>query len=95
MTRMDTGRTNQTIDQDRRRLLGAATMGMAVAGAASLLPSQLLLLLRPRAMTFAPSMSTFRKRTLRNCAGALSSAKWKPGLACFRAPEACNTLHGS
>ena len=34
MTRMDTGRTNQTIDQDRRRLLGAATMGMAVAGAA-------------------------------------------------------------
>ena len=41
MTRMDTGRTNQTIDQDRRRLLGAATMGMAVAGAASLLPSQL------------------------------------------------------
>jgi hypothetical protein len=23
MTRMDTGRTNQTIDQDRRRLLGA------------------------------------------------------------------------
>ena len=26
---------------------------------------------------------------------ALSSAKWKPGLACFRAPEACNTLHGS
>ncbi|MFZ3326669.1 MAG: enoyl-CoA hydratase-related protein [Methylocella sp.] len=41
MTRMDTGRTNQTIDQDRRRLLGAATMGMAVAGAAILLPSQL------------------------------------------------------
>jgi pimeloyl-ACP methyl ester carboxylesterase len=38
---MDTGRTNQTIDQDRRRLLGAATMGIAVAGATSLLPSQL------------------------------------------------------
>jgi hypothetical protein len=82
MTRMDTGRTNQTIDQDRRRLLGAATMGMAVAGAASLLPSQLAA--APRAMTFAPSTSTFRKRTLRNCAGALSSAKWKPGLGCFR-----------
>jgi pimeloyl-ACP methyl ester carboxylesterase len=41
MTRMDTGRTTETIDQDRRRLLGAATIGMAVAGAASLLPSQL------------------------------------------------------
>jgi len=41
MTRKDTSRTNQTIDQDRRRLLGAATIGMAVVGAASLLPSQL------------------------------------------------------
>ena len=35
------GTGDQTIDQDRRRLLGAATMGLAVAGAASLLPSQL------------------------------------------------------
>ena len=40
MTRTDTSRTTETIDRDRRRLLGAATMGMAVAGAASLLPSQ-------------------------------------------------------
>jgi pimeloyl-ACP methyl ester carboxylesterase len=40
MTRMDTSRTTETIDQDRRRLLGVATMGLAVAGAASLLPSQ-------------------------------------------------------
>ena len=39
--KMDTSRNTETIDQDRRRLLGAATMGMAVAGAASLLPSQL------------------------------------------------------
>jgi Epoxide hydrolase N terminus len=31
----------ETIDQDRRRLLGTATMGIAVAAAASLLPSQL------------------------------------------------------
>ncbi len=51
MTRMDTGRTNQTIDQDRRRLLGAATMGMAVAGAASLLPSQLANGVAGRAVT--------------------------------------------
>jgi pimeloyl-ACP methyl ester carboxylesterase len=41
MTRMKRSRTTETINQDRRRLLGAATMGMAVAGAASLLPSQL------------------------------------------------------
>src|SRR5271167_3704242 len=41
MTSMDTSRTAEVIDQDRRRLLGTATMGIAVAGAASLLPSQL------------------------------------------------------
>jgi pimeloyl-ACP methyl ester carboxylesterase len=38
---MDTSRTTEAIDQDRRRLLGTATMGIATAGAASLLPSQL------------------------------------------------------
>ena len=36
---MDTGRTAEAIDQDRRRLLGT-TAGIAVAGAASLLHSQ-------------------------------------------------------
>src|SRR5271165_5552315 len=41
MTRIDMSRTTEAIDQDRRRLLGTATMGIAVAGAASLLPSQL------------------------------------------------------
>jgi hypothetical protein len=40
MTRKDQSSTNQSIDQDRRRLLAAATMGMAAAGAASLLPSR-------------------------------------------------------
>jgi pimeloyl-ACP methyl ester carboxylesterase len=38
---MDTSGTTETIDQDRRRLLGAATLGMAVASAANLLPSKL------------------------------------------------------
>ena len=38
---MDTIKTSETIDQDRRRLLGTAAMGIAVAGAASLLPSKL------------------------------------------------------
>src|SRR5215472_8270111 len=37
---MDTSRTTEAIDQDRRRILVTAT-GIAVAGAASLLPSQL------------------------------------------------------
>src|SRR5882757_2006978 len=37
---MNTNKTNEAIDQDRRRLLGMATMGI-VAGTASLLPSQL------------------------------------------------------
>ena len=38
---MDTTKTPEAIDQDRRRLLGTAAMGIAAAGAASLLPSQL------------------------------------------------------
>jgi pimeloyl-ACP methyl ester carboxylesterase len=38
---MDTSRTTEAIDQDRRRLLGTATMGIAAAGAVSVLPSQL------------------------------------------------------
>ena len=40
MTRTDTSIANEAINQDRRRLLGTATMGIAAAGAASLLPSQ-------------------------------------------------------
>ncbi|MER9440559.1 epoxide hydrolase [Mesorhizobium sp. M0340] len=36
---MDTTRTSETIDQDRRRLLSTAAVGIAAAGAASLLPS--------------------------------------------------------
>ncbi len=39
---MDTTRMAEEIDHHRRRLLGMATMGIAVAGAASLLPSQLV-----------------------------------------------------
>src|SRR5437899_1472465 len=38
---MDTTKTTEAIDQERRRLLGTAVMGIAVAGTASLLPSQL------------------------------------------------------
>ena len=39
---MDTTRMAEEIDHHRRRLLGMATMGIAVAGAAILLPSQLV-----------------------------------------------------
>ena len=39
---MDTNKTTEVINQDRRRLLGAAAMGLAVVGAASLLPTQLV-----------------------------------------------------
>jgi pimeloyl-ACP methyl ester carboxylesterase len=38
---MDTRRTTEAVDEDRRRLLGTATLSIAAAGAASLLPSQL------------------------------------------------------
>src|ERR1700692_4221985 len=37
---MDTTKTSEVVDQDRRRLLGTATVGMSAAGAASLLPSR-------------------------------------------------------
>jgi hypothetical protein len=67
MTGMHTGRTNQAIDQDRRRLLGAATMGMAVAGAASLLPSQLAA--APLGDGIRLFHVNFPRRTLRNYAG--------------------------
>jgi Epoxide hydrolase N terminus len=40
MTGTDTSIASEAINQDRRRLLGTATMGIAAAGAASLLPSQ-------------------------------------------------------
>ena len=39
---MHTRKATEAIDQDRRRLLGTAAMGIAVAGTASLLPSQLV-----------------------------------------------------
>ena len=38
---MNTIRTSEAIDHDRRRLLGTAAMGIVAAGAASLFPSQL------------------------------------------------------
>ena len=38
---MNTSKATEAIDQDRRRLLGTATMGIAVASAASLFPSQM------------------------------------------------------
>ncbi len=39
---METTKTPEVIDQDRRRLLGTATMGIAAAGALSLVPTHLV-----------------------------------------------------
>src|SRR5215813_13017108 len=40
-SQMSSRNSAEAVDRDRRRLLGMATIGLAVAGAASLLPSQL------------------------------------------------------
>src|SRR4051794_36143513 len=37
---MDAYKTSNTIDRDRRRFVGTAAMGIAAAGAASLLPTE-------------------------------------------------------
>ncbi len=50
---MDNRNVIEGIDQDRRRLLGAATLGIAVAGTAGLLPTQL------RAATAAEAVRPF------------------------------------
>ena len=42
MTKADTSITSEAINKDRRRLLGTAMMGITAAGAASLLPSQVV-----------------------------------------------------
>ena len=68
MTSIDTSGTTEAIDQDRRRLLGTATMGIAVAGAASLLPAQLAA--ATAGEPSGPSGSTFRKRSSSISAGA-------------------------
>jgi enoyl-CoA hydratase/carnithine racemase len=50
---------------------------------------------RWRAVFVARATSSFWRAICASLpTSALSSAKWKPGSACFRAPEACNTLHG-
>ena len=62
-------KTTETIDQDRRRLLGTAAMGIAAAGAASLLPSHLAAAPAGRCRS-VPSASTFRTRRWPIFAGA-------------------------
>jgi hypothetical protein len=42
MTKTDASITSEAINKDRRRLLGTAMMGITAAGAASLLPSQVV-----------------------------------------------------
>ena len=73
MTSIDTSGTTEAIDQDRRRLLGAATMGIAVAGAASLCPSQLAA--APAAMP-SPFRINIPEEELINLRRRVAATRW-------------------
>ena len=74
MTSMDTSRTAEVIDQDRRRILGTATMGIAVAGAASLLPSQLAA--TPAGDAIRPFRIDVPEKTLIDLRRRLAATRW-------------------
>jgi pimeloyl-ACP methyl ester carboxylesterase len=74
MTSMDTSRTAEVIDQDRRRILGTATMGIAVAGAASLLPSQLAA--APAGDAIRPFRIDVPEKTLIDLRRRLAATRW-------------------
>ena len=65
---MNTSKTIEAIDHNRRRLLGMAAMGITVAGAGSLLPSQLAA--APAGDTIRPFRVHYRKNSSPICAGA-------------------------
>jgi len=71
---MDTSRTAEVIDQDRRRILGTATMGIAVAGAASLLPSQLAA--TPAGDAIRPFRIDVPEKTLIDLRRRLAATRW-------------------
>jgi pimeloyl-ACP methyl ester carboxylesterase len=74
MTSMDTSRTAEIIDQDRRRILGTATMGIAAAGAASLLPSQLAA--APAGEDIRPFRIDVPEKTLIDLRRRINSTRW-------------------
>src|SRR5271166_4768020 len=74
MASMDMSRTAEVIDQDRRRILGTATMGIAVAGAASLLPSQLAA--TPAGDAIRPFRIDVPEKTLIDLRRRLAATRW-------------------
>ncbi len=71
---MDTTRTSEAIDQDRRRLLGTAAVGIAAAGAASLLPSQMAAASTSDAIR--PFTVSFPKEDLAELRRRIAATRW-------------------
>ena len=71
---MDEYNFSEGIDQDRRRLLGAATLGIAAAGAVSLLPSHLMA--APATDAIRPFRVHFSDSDLVNLRRRIVSTRW-------------------
>ena len=69
-----TSRCTEAIDRDRRRVLGTATMGIAVAGARSLLPSQLVA--APAGDAVRPFRINVPEETLIDLRRRLAATRW-------------------
>jgi pimeloyl-ACP methyl ester carboxylesterase len=66
--------TSEVIDQDRRRLLGMAAMGIAVAGAASLIPSRLAA--APAGETIRPFHVNIPEEQLIDLRRRINATRW-------------------
>ncbi len=71
---MDTSNVIEGIDQDRRMLLGAATLGIAVAGTATLLPSQLAA--APTTDAIRPFRVDFPEKELVDLRRRIAATRW-------------------
>jgi pimeloyl-ACP methyl ester carboxylesterase len=71
---VDTTKTPEAIDQDRRGLLGAAAMSIAAAGAASLLPSQLIA--APTSDTVRPFRFDASEEALGDLRRRVAATRW-------------------
>ena len=87
---MDTIKTFETIDQDRRRLLGTVAQGSAAASAVSLLSSKSAA--APASDAIRPfRRSTFRKMRWSICAGASTRPVGPIGKRSLTHPKACSS----
>jgi len=71
---VDTSNVIEGIDQDRRMLLGAATLGIAVAGTATLLPSQLAA--APTTDAIRPFRVDFPEKELVDLRRRIAATRW-------------------